>query len=196
MRLAAAGQVMTEQLVPTVEAAAAGAVEAHLDAEYVPRRNALGGTPTGYWSRVRGSIQSSHDGDSATVAISGPGLRMKWEGGVIRPSGRTSTVTGKPIRFLSIPVDAQAHGKLPAMFGDRLYSRGFAGGTGAREGDTRGGMGLWLRTGDQSSDSDPLLFWLVKKVTVTADKNILPPAERIAAECGEAVGVLLDAAAQ
>lgn len=175
-----------------IEMAALKSVQDHLDDQYVPRQNALGGPSTGYWATVRNSAAAEVDGGAVTVSLTGVGLRMKYEGDVIRPSGRVSTVTGKPIKFLSIPVDAQAHGKVPAEFGKKLYVRGFAGGMGRSEGDSAQGSGLWLRQGRRAADSDPLLFWLVKKVTIKADKGIFPPGPATAAACVAAVTNLIE----
>jgi hypothetical protein len=191
-RLKKAGSTIAKEVAPVVEFAAVAEVQDHLDAHYVGQPNKLGGTPTGYWTGVRNSVTPGRQGDAVTVEMKGAGLLMKWLGGTIKASGRISSVTGKPIKNLSIPVHASAHGKVPAMFGNALYGHGFAGGAGRHEGDTARGFGLWLRTGSKPSDSDPLLFWLKPSVNIPADKNILPPPEKLAASCGEAVKILLE----
>jgi hypothetical protein len=191
-RLTAAGRKLSEEVAPVVEEAAMKVVQDHLDANYVGQPNKLGGTPTGYWTNVRNSATAGREGKGVTVDLTGAGLLMKYMGGVIRPTGRVSSVTGKPIKFLSIPTAPESHGKIPAMFGKQLYTRGFAGGTGQSEGDSSAGMGLFLRTGSRSSDSDPLLFWLAKQATIKADKKILPPAADIQKACGDAITTLLE----
>jgi hypothetical protein len=191
-RLKAADKKLAEEVAPVVEMAAMEAVQTHLDSNYVGKANQLGGQSTGYWTGVRNSAAAEQKGNGVTITLKGAGLLMKWEGGTIKPSGRISSATGKPIKWLTIPVAPEAHGKVAAMFGNRLYTHRFAGGTGQSLGDTRQGGGLWLRTGSQSSDSDPLLFWFLKSVTIKPDHNILPPADQTGKACAEAVKLMLE----
>ncbi len=141
--------------------AALEAAQDHLEANYVGKPNKLGGASTGYWAKVHSSARGESDGTAATVTLSGIGLRMKWEGGDIFPSGRVSAVTGKPIKRLAIPIAPEAHGKVPGMF------------TLEREGNTLvkagGGGGA--------------MFRLVRKVRIKPDRNIFPPETAITVAC-------------
>lgn len=166
---------------PVIEMAAVDAVQDHLQANYVGKANQLGGPSTGYWARVLNSVEGTHDGRAVTVTMKGAGLLMKWQGGVIKPSGRVSSVTGKPIKFLAIPATAAAHGKVPAMFGKKLY---------AIRGD-RGGV-LKLMSSDKRQASDPVMFYLSRSATIKPDKNILPPSALMGRKVGEAVSLFMN----
>jgi hypothetical protein len=105
---------------------------------------------------------------------------MKLEGGVVRPSGRTSSVTGKPIKYLTIPVIAEAHGKSASDF-PFLKARGkFA----------EGGGGV-LYAPREGSSFGTVFFVLVKSVTIKPDPNILPPAEAVLAEMAAGVRAVM-----
>ncbi len=134
--------------------------------------NNLKGQTTKYWQRA---------GDATTVTSSGAaviaevvetrsarvplvGVRRHYTGGgMIRPSGRNSEVTGKPIKFLTIPFTAAAHGTTVATLaknGVSLY---------------RLGATLRRKQGDKRSDSDPIYFILAKQVGPMQPKpQILP----------------------
>lgn len=183
--LAKVKKTVEHEITPVVEMAAADAVQDHLATNYVGKPNKLGGVSTGYWAAVSNGMEATHDKESVNITLRGAGLRMKYEGGIIRPTGRISSATGKPIRFLAIPMDAQSHGKVPAMFGKALY-------VGAVKEDGTG-AGLFLQVGPTKSQSDPLLFWLARSATIKADKNILPPPATVQRVAGEAIAIKMAA---
>lgn len=177
----------------TVEVAAAGAVKSHLTTHYAGKVNGLGGASTGYWKTAIEGTTSQSDANGAMVNINQKGVRLKYEGGVIRASGRTSEVTGKPIRFLTIPVHPAAHGKTIADFGGKsgTYIVPFAAGAGLKEGGTGTGAGVFRRTGDKPSRSDPLYWILKRSVTIKSDKNILPPETAVTLAVNQALEIYL-----
>lgn len=181
-KLAAAEKVLRNDLGPVLEVAVMKAVQDHLDANYVGKPNKLGGPSTDYWRTVRNSAEGHYitggDTHSVTVKLTGVGLRMKLLGGVIRPTGRISSVTGKPIKFLTIPVSPLAHGKTASDFGkDALYATP---------------AGLMDRAGGHAPGHR--LFIFAKQATIKADPNIWPSAETIRTAAGEAVLLLFNSA--
>ncbi len=57
-----------------------------------------------FWHNAISSIQTpegSHG--SAQLLITAVGVRLQWKGGINRPSGKISEVTGKPIKSLLVP---------------------------------------------------------------------------------------------
>jgi len=177
-QLLAAHEALRRDLGPVLEVAVMECVQSHLNAHYVGKPNKLGGASTGYWTTVRNSAAGEHksNGDGSheiTVSLTGIGLRMKLEGGVIRPTGRTSSVTGKQIKFLTIPVNPIAHGKTVSDFGD---------------GVERVGGGLFKKLPGRAFGEQ--LFLLAKQATIKADPNIWPRTETLAAKCGEAAVML------
>lgn len=168
----------------TVEVAAAHAVKRHLTGKYAGTVNKLGGVSTGYWKKAIEGTSSSSNAEGATVVISQVGIKLKYSGGTIRASGRTSEVTGKPTKFLTIPVHPAAHGKTISDLGGKsaFYLVPFAAGGGFSEEGTGGGIGVFRKSGGKSSASDPLYFVLKKAVKIKADPNILPPSDTVLAE--------------
>ena len=158
---------------------------AHLRAHYVNKPNRLGGTSTNYWDRVDKSVagETTQSGNTFTtsVSLSGVGLWMKYNGGIIHPSGRISTVTGKPIRYLTIPAIAEAHGKTASEF-PFLKARGAF----------RDGGGGVLFKPQEGSDFGTVYFILAKKAKIDADPNILPPAAAVTAEMTAAIQSALE----
>lgn len=149
-------------------------VKTHLVKHYTKKPNKLGGTTTNYWQRVHDSASSettqSGKTYSTTVTLTGVGLRMKSTGGIIRPTGRTSTVTKKPIRHLTIPKHAEAHGKTVSDFDGELF---------------RKGGGLFRKV------DDVLMFILTKSAKIKPDPNILPPASDVIKEMTESIHAAL-----
>ena len=178
----------------TVEVAAALSVKQHLTTHYAGRINRLGGVSTGYWKGAIEGTSSTHDAAGATVQIRQTGIRLKYDGGTIRASGRTSEVTGKPTKFLTIPVHPSAHGKTIADLGGKaaFYIVPFAGGGGLAEEGAGTGAGVFKKTGAKAGAGDPLYFILKRSVKVTADPHILPPDEQIAGDVATALRLYFD----
>ena len=116
-------------------------------------------TPTGYWNKAGQATKSSSSGDTINIVIDEkgtPGLvgvrRHYTGGGTIKPSGRISEITKRPIQYLTIPINGAAHGKTVAMMralGVDLYRKGSA---------------LFAKSGQKPSDSDVAMFALKKSI--------------------------------
>lgn len=128
-----------------------------------------GNNSTKYWLRASDATVTTSSGGTITAQVaegktSLVGVRRHYTGGgAIKPSGRTSEVTGRPISRLTIPARAEAHGKSVATLralGVNLYR---AGGT------------LREQTGAKRSDNDPVYFYLAKQVgPMKPNPRILP----------------------
>ncbi|MRN10747.1 hypothetical protein [Faecalibaculum rodentium] len=58
----------------------------------------------GFWGKAKQSVNPPVIRDNkATIDITHTGVRLQWLGGTVRPTGRRSEVTGRPIRSLLIP---------------------------------------------------------------------------------------------
>jgi len=155
------------------EIASLAAVETwqeHLDQHYVAKPNKLGGAATGYWTEVRNGIVGHPTATGATVTARGPGLSMKFDGGVVRPGKGTSSYTGRPTQMLAIPVSPLAHGKRPGDFGKSLFLVQLHGPAAA--------AGLVKRQG-RSKTRGTLMFILTRQAKIKADKGITPRADAI-----------------
>lgn len=56
-----------------------------------------------FWLAAADSVQVEPVRRGYLVAVYQPGVRMQWQGGTQRPSGKTSEATGRPTRSLLIP---------------------------------------------------------------------------------------------
>ena len=58
-----------------------------------------------WWGKAARSVQVAPEEEDgrAVVAIKHRGVRLHWQGGDVRPTGRPSEVTGKPTKSLLIP---------------------------------------------------------------------------------------------
>jgi len=131
-------------------------------------------TPTGYWNKAGQATKSSSSGDNINIIVdekSVPGLvgvrRHYTGGGTIKPSGRISEITQKPIQYLTIPINGAAHGKTVAMMkalGVDLYRKGSA---------------LFAKSGGTRSDSDVAMFALKKSIgPQTPNPAIIPTPQQ------------------
>lgn len=121
--------------------------------------NRLKGKSTRYWLRASQATYTEAIDSSVLVGVSTVGdvslrgvSRHYNGGGTIYPSGKPSEITGRPIRRLTIPARAEAHGKTVATLramGVNLY---------ASKGTLR------KQEGVEKSDNDPIYYYLAKKV--------------------------------
>jgi len=115
-------------------------------------------------------------------AIKVRGIKRHYTGGgTIRPSGKISEITGKPIKYLTIPINAAAHGNTVAIMqrlGVNLYRRGSV---------------LVAQSGPEKSDSDVAMFALKKSIgPQTPNPAILPTQNEYYDAINTAVDELLD----
>ena len=120
--------------------------------------NKFGATSTGYWLKASNATNATTTGDTINIWVQETagklvGVRRHYTGGgTIKPSGRISEITGKPIQYLTIPINGAAHGKTVAMMralGVDLYRKGSA---------------LFAKSGNARSDSDVAMFALKKSI--------------------------------
>jgi hypothetical protein len=157
-----------EEIASSMRAGVRDLVVDHFATVNAQRANKLGGTPrTNYWDRVGKESNITVTGNSINISFQTVGFRRHVMGGPpIRPSGKISEVTGKPIKFLTIPVTAAAHGRSVASLkasGVELY---------------RVGGALKKQQGPTRSESDPTYFVLAKQTKAKApDPTLLPKDE-------------------
>ncbi len=162
-------EVATASVNPTRELTAD-----HFFAYGTAHTNRFRVTPTGYWNKAGQATKSSSSGDTVNIVVDEkgtPGLvgvrRHYTGGGTIKPSGRISEITGKPIQYLTVPINGAAHGKTVAMMkalGVDLYRKGSA---------------LFAKSGGTRSDSDVAMFALKKSIgPQTPNPAIIPTPQQ------------------
>lgn len=59
-----------------------------------------------YWGDAASATTvAAHTPTQYTITIAHKGVRLHWKGGTVRPTGKTSEVTGKPTKTLLIPFE-------------------------------------------------------------------------------------------
>jgi hypothetical protein len=143
------------------------------------KKNRFGGAnTTSYWLRASDATRATVTGDTITIEVFESrgtggtgglvGVRRHYTGGgTIKPSGRISEITKKPIQYLTIPINAAAHGNTVAMMqrlGVDLYRKGSA---------------LFAKSGGTRSDSDVAMFALKKSIgPQTPNPAIIPTPQQ------------------
>ena len=148
-------------------------------------KNKLAGTTTNYWLRASQASVATATGSDITIvvdAIKVRGIKRHYTGGgTIRPSGKISEITQKPIKYLTIPINAAAHGQTVALMqrlGFNLYRKGGA---------------LFSQSGPEKSDSDVAMFALKKSIgPQQPNPAILPTQNAYYDAINTAVDELLD----
>ena len=79
----------------------------HLREVKVPQGNRLGAPSTGFWQKAIASVVGTSGDAGASVRITHRGAAMQYYGGTVRPVRA---------RALTIPIDAEAHGKTVGDF--------------------------------------------------------------------------------
>lgn len=120
------------------------------------------GLPHSFYARAADAVVSEPVRNGAAVTISHEGLALRYYGGTVRPSGRVSLVTGRPITRLAIPKKGSgAEGKTPGDYKDLFVIASRRSGKAVLAGRKPGG-----KVG--------ILFALVKSTRHTADKGVMP----------------------
>lgn len=145
----------------------------HFYAYATAHPNKFGATSTGYWVNAGDNTVATSSGATVNIEVVEKvgkvvGVRRHYTGGgTIKPSGRISEITGKPIQYLTIPINGAAHGKTVAMMqrlGVDLYRKGSA---------------LFAKSGGTRSDSDVAMFALKKSVgPQTPNPSIIPTPQQ------------------
>lgn len=157
-------------------------------------KNKLGGATTSYWLRASDATRAEVNGDTIRVEVFETrgtggtgglvGVRRHYTGGgTIKPSGRISEITGKPIQYLTIPIAPAAHGRTVAALMQRLGVDIY-----------RKGSALYMHPkGSERSDSDTAVFALKKSIgPQRPNPAILPTDLEYYAAINTAVDELLD----
>jgi hypothetical protein len=146
------------------------------------RPNKLGGKRTNYWDEAAGETYVSVSGSDVVVRVRQVGVRRHLLGGPpITPKG-TSEITGRAIKFLTIPIHPSAHGRTVGQLraqGINLYPAGGA---------------IRQQIGDKRSESDPKLYALAKRTKAAQpDPSVIPTVDEITRAADEALNELREA---
>lgn len=158
--------------------------------------NKQGFPTTGFWPAAARATNFNLLGDGVVVSVSKQGVRQRYHGGTIKPTG------GR--KYLTIPARPEAYGKRAGEFNNLVLAFRREGGqvhafalVEARA--TTVNLKEKRRKGATVSDyarstGGGVMFWLVKSVTQKADRNIIPDDDRITAVAGETIGDIVERA--
>ncbi len=130
--------------------------------------------------------------DGVEIVTDRPGLRLRIEGGVVKPGKNPSCITGKPTKYLSIPAIAEAYGRGACTFGGlRFVKFGKADDAPAAlvEANPQGAFNLSngkkprvkgiKNVKQQGAFSHRVFYWLVKQTTHKPDPTVEPDIEEL-----------------
>ena len=156
-----------ERLIPDAHTAAEAAVRgvetliiAHLrNKNDGTKPNRYGLPKTNYYADAAKNVEASVDGATIRVEIDHPGISMHYEGGIVYPKKKA----------LALPIDPAVAGIWPSEYSrdHKLFK-------------TPGGA-----LGD--ADTGKILYILLPKATIKADKSVLPTDEETLNTAEEAV---------
>lgn len=133
-----------------------------------------------FWGRAKQSVEPPVLYDSmASFAITQVGVRLQWLGGTVRPTGRRSEVTGRPIRSLLIPF------KDSPLRRRSLASLNFPEEEVMVLGDVASGRAVLARVRERKRRRDglyqdvTLLGALVRSATIPAHPEVMPSEEEM-----------------
>jgi hypothetical protein len=144
------------------------------------RANRFGGARTNFFAKAAAATGFETSDTGATIYSETVGVLYQRYGGVIKPSGRTSSVTGKPITRLAIPARAEAHGKLPSDFNDLSFWTDGKGHMGLVQNDSQQvSFGPRRKDGSRKAKQGKsrgglIMFWLVRQASKGPDEGVLP----------------------
>lgn len=174
--------ITAEEVAGTINAGIKQLFVDHFLSMNAVRPNKLGGKRTDYWSRAASETYVSNSGPEVVVQVRQVGVRRHLLGGPpITPKG-TSEITGRAIKFLTIPIHPSAHGRTVGQLraqGVNLYPAGGA---------------IRQQIGDKRAESDPKLFALAKRTKAAQpDPSVIPTVDEIARAADEALNELREA---
>lgn len=174
-------ELQPERLGQAAGPAVVNRVRAHFFELNRERANKLGGKRTNFFNQAARSTQYKVSRDAVTVSINHVGVRQRYQGGTIRPTGSR--------KFLTIPAIAEAYatraGEWPNLkFGFAFDRRGNirpalieAQSTALKFGAKRkDGTRKVTRTAREGGQA---VFWLVGSVTQRPDPSVLPTNDQI-----------------
>lgn len=171
--LAGGSSITNIELLEIVAEAAAETTRGHLLELHAARHRGV--TQRSFYLRAAEAVVADASKDGARVQIDHAGLALRFYGGRVYPSGRTSLITGKPIRRIAVPKEgSEAEGKTPYDFRGRVSliitkrKKAFLG-------------------KEEADGSFTPLFWLVEMTKHEKDPTVLPTDDTLADAAEEAI---------
>lgn len=134
-----------------------------------------------YWGQAAENTQVTHNADSSDITINHVGVRLHLQGGIVRPTGQISRVTGKPISSLLIPTSDSPLRKRGVSLSELGIPQDQI--TVLKSKKTGRAYLAWIRPAQgKTSRSKPKVFplgILVKQAKHNPDRTVLPSDEEL-----------------
>lgn len=150
-------------------------VARHLSDRNGSHANRRGFPRSDYWQDASESVHRSHRGKTAEIEIDKEGVALHYEGGTVLPKNGG--------RALAIPLAAEIYGKRPSEWSG--FNRG-------DESDSDDVLQMFWPKGSphgflKDRDSSELLYLLVPRANIHADKTVLPTEDEFIDAVREAI---------
>ncbi len=151
------------------------------------RPNAIGGKRTNFYGKAATAVGHESADGGAVVYTQHTGVNYQRYGGVLKPSGRISAATGKPIRNLIRAASPAAHGRLPSEFGNLTFAFSLDGGRWRpslvqSETETKA-VGKVRKDGTRRQKVvrklGEIMYWLMKQAKKDPDDDVFPPSDLV-----------------
>lgn len=156
--------------------------QAHFRLLNSERANKLGGKRTNFYAAAARSTNTRVDNDGVVVSVNHLGIRQRFYGGPIRPTG------GR--QFLTLPAVPDAYGKRAREYNDLEFGFAYDSHTGRMRPALVETHKSSIRFGRRRQDGSRsvsakeraggrAVFWLVRKVVQAPDRSVIPSDEEI-----------------
>lgn len=164
-------------------------VREHLGNLDYERANRLGGPRTHYYGSARKATTFYQEADYVVVNIAQVGMALHYYGGIVQAGANVSFATGMATKYLTIPVDPEAHGHTASDFDlVLLWGRNGPYGLALAERTEKmtlhGGLRVTTRPGK-------MMFSLRKEVDIQPDKSVLPEPSMMAQSIGDKISAVI-----
>lgn len=184
--LAAVASSVSPESCATV-AAEAGADTVRTHFVKLSRARHRPGQRINFYLQAADSVIRETHGDEALIKIPHTGIAQRYYGGIIKPSGRPSKITGQPITRLAVGLSGTpGAGHVPADFNDLFLI------VKKKQGNDKGAAFLARR----QENGIQFLFVLLTQVRQSADTTILPPNSELLDAAAQAILDLYEAATE
>jgi len=181
---AALRTVAPGRLNPVIGRAAVNTVRSHLFTLDRNRRNKLGGRRSHFYAKAARSTNYRIVNDNIIVSINHVGIAQRYFGGSIYPVRR---------KRLAIPATPAAYGKSPREFDDLepVFGRRGLYGLARRPQTQLRRTRKGFKPGRTVKKREKLIYFLVKSVTQSPDKTVLPAETDISLAIEKAAKLLI-----
>ena len=150
-----------------------------------------------FWADCARATNFTLGPDTVTVNVSKPGALLQLEGGVVEAGKHTSSATGKPTKFLTIPARAEAYGRRAGEFHNLEYAMTDQGPALVERSASSVSYGSKRKDGtkrvfNRGETGGAVFYWLRKRVKIGKHPEVLPTEFQMRVAIRNGVQELMD----